>query len=106
MNVRQDVVFEQLSLQQQTQNLVDNLNATITAASKTVVAKTKQGVIPQKDGAEYHDKLVEAGKKLDKAKEFLALGDITNADVQYKAALLINDAVQTWLLQYTVKVPQ
>lgn len=105
-NVRSDVSWEQATPQKKAQLTIDNINAAITAADKTLVEKVQAGVIPYEDGYEYHNKLVAASKNLDQATTFVKLGDLTQADTQIKAAQAISSFVEQYLLQFTIKVPK
>jgi outer membrane lipopolysaccharide assembly protein LptE/RlpB len=96
--VRPDVKIENTTTQQKLQIAIQNADAAIAAAEKTLIDSVKSNVIEYQEGYSYHLKLVDAAQKLDKAVAFYNLGDWTSAEIQLTVTKGLLKSVQDYLL--------
>jgi hypothetical protein len=96
-DVRSDKVAT--SPQQITQKSIDNANAAIAAADKTLVAQVKAGAIPFDDGKMYHDKLLQAAGFVELAEGMMKNGDWNDAATQLKIGNGLLTVVQSYLIK-------
>lgn len=88
--------------QQITQKAIDNANAAIIAADKTLVAQVKAGAIPFDDGKAAHDKLNSAAAYVELAEGLMKNGDWNEASTQLK----IGNGLLTVVQGYLIKMAQ
>jgi hypothetical protein len=99
-DVRSDKVAT--TQQQITQKSIDNANAEIAAADKTLVTQVKAGAIPFDEGKSMHDKLNSAAAFVELAEGMMKNGDWTDASTQLK----IGNGLLTVVQAYLVKAAQ
>lgn len=70
-------------------NAIDEANAALFALNKTISSNIKAGVWTRQQAQAYLNQSVDYGAKVDKARDLLKLGDITNAQQQAAAIKLL-----------------
>ena len=85
--------------QQKAQAAVDQANATIAAAARTLVNGYQAGVYTKDEAKKLRDDLVTASNYVDKAEDYGKLGDLANAQTQLQLASTIVDLVQAQLIK-------
>jgi hypothetical protein len=85
--------------QQITQKSIDNANAAIAAADKTLVLQVKAGAIPFDQGKAAHDKLNSAAAYVELAEGMMKNGDWNDAATQLKIGNGLLTVVQSYLIK-------
>lgn len=75
--------------QQKVDAAINQANASITAAARTLMSAYKDGVYTRDEARSIDAKLEEAAQYTNKADDFLRVGDLYNADSQLKLATSI-----------------
>jgi hypothetical protein len=85
--------------QQKAQGAIDQANATIAAAAKTILDGVNSGVYTKDQARHYFDDLSQAAKYIDQAQGFVASGDVVSANNILKLEGSIVSAIQAELIK-------